>query len=126
MLPSLRNFDENETAKQRMKIIKFYDEYGEKAVKEAFGADRKVISRWKKRLKESGGSLESLIPRSTRPKNLRRPESPDWVVEFIRELRKKHPRLGKEKIKPLLDKHADKNGLKPVSESTVGNIIKAA
>ena len=27
------NFDENETAKQRMKIIRFYENYGEKAVK---------------------------------------------------------------------------------------------
>ena len=41
MLPCLMNFDENETAKQRMKIIRFYENYGEKAVKEAFGADRK-------------------------------------------------------------------------------------
>ncbi|MBI5875403.1 MAG: transposase [Deltaproteobacteria bacterium] len=124
MLPSLRNFDESETARQRMKIIKFYETYGERAAVEAFGADRKVISRWKKRLKESGGSLESLIPCSTKPKNLRQPKTPDWVVKFVRELREQHPRLGKEKIKPLLDKHAAKNGLKPVSESTVGNIIK--
>lgn len=124
MLLSLRNFDDNEAAKQRMKIIKFYDEYGERAAVEAFGADRKVISRWKKRLKETKGAIESLIPRSTRPRNLRQPNTPDWVTGFVKEQREKHPRLGKEKIKPLLDKYCAKQGLKTVSESTVGNIIK--
>src|SRR3989337_4007555 len=99
MLHSLNGFDENEIAKQRMKIIKFYEEYGEKATVEAFGADRKIISRWKKRLKESGGRVESLIPSSTRPKNLRQPKAPYWIIRFVREQREKHPRLGKEKIK---------------------------
>lgn len=56
MLYSLRKFNRSEATQQRMKMIKFYEQYGEKATKEAFGADRKVISRWRKRLKESGGS----------------------------------------------------------------------
>lgn len=50
MLYSLRNFDQSEVAQQRVKIINFYHRYGEKATKEAFGADRKVISRWRQRL----------------------------------------------------------------------------
>jgi len=124
MLLSLRTFDDNETAKQRMKIIKFYGEYGGKAAIEAFGADGKGISSCRKRLKESGGSLESLIPCSTKPKNLRLPKTPDWIVKFVRALREAHPRLGKEKIKPLLDKYCAKQGLKTVSESTIGNVIK--
>lgn len=45
MIASLRRFESNEVAVQRMKIIKFYKEYGEKATHEAFGADRKVINR---------------------------------------------------------------------------------
>lgn len=52
MLFSLTRFSRSEVAQQRMKIISFYEEYGEKAAKKAFGADRKVISRWRKRLKE--------------------------------------------------------------------------
>jgi len=35
----------------------------------------KVVSRWKKRLKSSGGGLTSLIPYSTRPIRLRRPQT---------------------------------------------------
>gem|GEM_PF-5822404 len=42
-----------------MKIIRFYEEYGKKATKEAFGTDRKAISRWRKGLKEGGYSLNS-------------------------------------------------------------------
>lgn len=52
MLYSLREFSDSEAAEQRIKIIKFYEQYGEKATKDAFGAGRKVISRWKKKLKE--------------------------------------------------------------------------
>ena len=52
MLFSLSRFSGSEVAQQRMKILNFYEEYGEKATKEAFGADRKVISRWRKRLRK--------------------------------------------------------------------------
>ncbi|MEM2921468.1 MAG: hypothetical protein QXF26_04030 [Candidatus Bathyarchaeia archaeon] len=58
MLFSLSRFSGSEVAQQRMKIINFYQLYGEKATKEAFGADRKVISRWRKRLKENGVILQ--------------------------------------------------------------------
>jgi len=62
MLSSLRRFSKSEVAQQRMKIIKFHEQYGEKVTKEAFGADRKVINRWQQRLKSSGGRLASLVP----------------------------------------------------------------
>lgn len=41
MIASLRRFDKDELVQKRMKIIKFYERYGEKATIEAFGADRK-------------------------------------------------------------------------------------
>lgn len=124
MLYSLRKFDHGEIAKERMKIIKFYEQYGERATKEAFGADRKVISRWKRRLQEGNNSLMSLIPASTAPHTVRRSAIPEEVINFIKNLREKRPRLGKEKIKPLLDKFCRQKSLKTTSESTVGNIIR--
>lgn len=124
MLYSLRKFDKEEIAKQRLKIIEFYERYGESATKEAFGADRKVISRWRKRFKESGYKLASLIPRSTRPKVLRVSNIPVQIINFIKEVRMKHPRLGKEKIKPLLDEYCRRNNIKTISESSIGNVIK--
>lgn len=124
MLHSLNGFDKNEIAKQRMKIIKFYEEYGEKATLEAFGADRKIISRWRNKLKQGGGKLFALIPESTRPHKKRTPDTPQEIVDYIKNIRLEHPKLGKEKIKPLLDKYLKDKGIKTVSESTVGNIIK--
>jgi transposase InsO family protein len=124
MLYSLKRFSKSEVAVQRMKIIKFYDEFGEKATIDAFGADRKVISRWKLRIKRNNGRLESLVPISTKPHHFRTVKYSPAVVKFIREQRDAHPRLGKEKLKPLLDDHCNLIGVKTVSESTIGNIIK--
>ncbi len=125
MLSSLRKFSANEIAQQRMKIIKLYEQYGEKATIEAFGADRKVISRWRLRMKKNAGRLESLVPTSTRPQHFRTVKYAPKVVDFIRYTRDAHPRLGKEKLKPLLDEYCKSEGIKTVSESTIGNIIKS-
>jgi len=51
MLSNLRRFSKDEVAQKRLEIMNFYSQFGETAAKQAFGADRKVISRWKKRLK---------------------------------------------------------------------------
>jgi len=67
MLLSLRRFSEDEVAQERLKMIKFYEKHGEQATKEAFGADRKVISRWRQRLAKAQGKLSALVPYSTRP-----------------------------------------------------------
>lgn len=124
MVVSLRRFAGNEVAQQRLKIIRFYEKHGEEATKEAFGVDRKLISKWRKRLKEGSGKLEALIPHSTRPKRVRESNIPKKMIDFIRDLRQKYPRLGKEKIKPFLDEYCKERGLKTVSESSIGNIIK--
>ena len=122
MLYSLRKYENSEVSKERMKIIKFYEEYGEKATKEAFGADRRLISRWRQKLKHSG--IAGLVPISTRPHHLRQSDIPQEIINFIKDLRQEHPRLGKEKIKPLLDKYCQKKKIRSISESTVGNVIK--
>ena len=62
MLCSLRKFTKDEVAQQRMRIIDFYKKYGEQATKEAFGADRKVVSRWKRRLKTLAVSFTVWLP----------------------------------------------------------------
>lgn len=46
------------------------------------------------------------------------------VVNFIVEMRKKHPRLGKEKLKPFVDKFCEEKGLRTISVSTIGRIIR--
>jgi putative transposase len=46
------------------------------------------------------------------------------VLAFIRQLREEHPRLGKEKVKPLLDQHCQRLGIRSPAVSTIGKIIK--
>ena len=121
---SLARFERSEVAKQRLRIIEFYERYGERATKEAFGVDRRLVSRWRRRLADAGGALSALVPLSTRPHRVRRSDVAQQIIDFIRNLREEHPRLGKEKIKPLLDEYCARAGLKTVSESTIGNIIK--
>lgn len=124
MLSSLRKFEAEEVAQKRMEMIAFYDQYGEAATKQAFGADRRVISRWKKRLSTSGGKLSSLAPTSTRPTTCRVPRTDPRILQFIRNQREAHPRIGKDKIKPDLDIYCEKLGIESISSSTIGNVIK--
>ena len=121
---SLRRYESSEVAQQRLKIIRFYREYGEKITKSAFGCDRKLINRWIKRLRERDGRLEALVPYSTRPKRVRQSKVPYQVVEYIRELRWSYPRLGKDKIKIFLDRYSKENKLPQYSASAIGKIIK--
>ncbi|MFH1857821.1 MAG: integrase core domain-containing protein [Candidatus Omnitrophota bacterium] len=124
MLQSIRGYSISEIAARRLKIIRFYESYGEAASKEAFGADRRLIHQWKKRLDENRGRLESLIPLSTRPHRTRKAGYPLVLVDFIKNLRWNHPRLGKEKIKPLLDEYCRRHHLNTLSISTIGNLIR--
>ena len=124
MLGSLRRFDESEVARERHRILRFYDTYGEKATKEAFSVDRKLIHVWKKRLRGNDGRLEALIPRSTRPIKVREMKIDPRIVEWMRQMRQQHPRMGKEKLKPFLDKYCQEANIPSVSESTIGKIIK--
>ncbi|MFZ2202654.1 MAG: integrase core domain-containing protein [Microgenomates group bacterium] len=111
-------------AQKRLEIIQFFNKHGEMATKEAFGADRRVISRWQQRLTKSKGRLSSLIPISTKPHTLRTPKTDCRIVEFIRKQREDHPRTGKEKIALDLDEYCQGLSIKSVSSSTIGNIIK--
>ena len=123
MAKRLLVFDGDDEAKRRQYVIGFYDQYGEKATKKAFGVDRKLIYVWKKRLKRSHGKLTALLSTSTRPKILREMKTNPEIVDFVRNLRMKHPRLGKEKIKPLLDAYCGAKNVESISESTIGKVI---
>lgn len=124
MLHSLRRFSRDEIAQERFKIIQFYERFGEQATKEAFGADRKVIHVWKKKLMRSEGRLEALIPVSTKPYKVRTMSIAPGIIEFIRSHRGKYGRIGKEKLKPLLDAYCKEIVIPTISESTIGKIIK--
>ena len=121
---SLNKYSQDEVAQFRMKVIKFHDRYGSCATKEAFSVGRSTIFLWKKSLRQANGSLTALCPISTAPKTTRRMVVNPKVYDFIENLRLNNYRLGKEKIKRLLDAYCLSSGIETVSESKVGRIIK--
>jgi len=78
----------------------------------------------RKNLKKEGVNFVGFIPQSTAPKTKRKSNISPKIIEFIRNIRERYPRLGKEKIKPLLDEYCESEGLEKISVSTIGNIIK--
>ena len=124
MLRSLRKFSKDEVAQERLKIIEFYGEYGERATKKAFSVGRNTIFAWKQRLKANRNTLCSLIPNATTPKTKRTMMTHPKIVTYIKLLREEHVRLGKEKIKPLLDQYCQKEDLPSIAVSTIGKVIK--
>lgn len=123
MVASLKKFESSDVAKERLRIIVFYETYGEAATREAFEVDRKLIYIWRQRYKKSRGKLSSLVPISTKPCHTRTPNTHPKVVAYIKGLRKKYPRLGKEKIYPLLCVYCKKEHLPVVSQATIGREI---
>lgn len=113
-----------ETARQRARILDFFEKHGFSATYDAFKVSRSTIYRWRKLLEENYGRLESLNNLSRAPQTNRTSQIDIRVIEFIRNTRREHPRLGKEKIKPLLDEYCREQGIKNVSISTIGRIIK--
>ena len=124
MHASLQRFEDSEVAQQRLKIIQFYDEYGEAATQKAFGVKRQTVWNWKRRLEHAHGQLAALVPTSTRPQHVRRMTTDPRIIEFIRALRAEHPHLGKAKLKPLVEEYCRAQGLHPPAEATIGKVLR--
>lgn len=124
MLPSLRKFSANEAAQERLKIIQFYDEHGEAETIKYFGTNRKTVWTWKQKLAQGEGKLQALCPQSTRPQHSRRMRTDSRIVAFLRQQREAHPHLGKEKLKPLLDRHCAQLGIPSLAVSTIGKVLQ--
>lgn len=117
-------FDSSDKAKFRLRCIKMYQEYGIKAVLDAFpGVSCRSIYRWRRKYYQSGKKISSLIPRSTKPKRCRQMQVPVEILSFIKLMRSKYPKLSKYKLKPLLDEYCQDNGLPTYSVSWIGKII---
>lgn len=110
-------------AKQRLKILEFWWQFGLEAAQAAYGAKRSTLFGWQKIYREKG--LTGLNPGNQAPKNRRKREVSYQIVAEIRRLRTEIcPNMGKAKIKPFLDKFCEANGLATISEPKIGRIIK--
>ena len=108
-----------EQAKERCRILAFWEKYGDLATKEAFKVSRPTLYRWQSDLKKGDGNLEALNKKSTIPKNKRKRIIPKEVEDFIVNERKFDPHLSKDKLSVLMmeDKVAN------LSPSTVGRML---
>lgn len=110
--------------KLRLKVLSHYQQFGFKSACHAFSIGKSTLYRWRKKYLDNHKKAISLKKRSTRPHSVRPMEVHPQVVAEIKRLRKAHYRLGKEKIKPLLDRFCLKEGLPAISVSTIGKVIK--
>lgn len=106
-------------AQRRVKILAFWERYGDTATKDAFGVSRPTLYRWQKKLKMGGGQVETLNKKSCAPKRRRRRIIPPTVVDFIIKERQYDPALSKYKLAVLLQQ----DGVATLSASTVGRIL---
>jgi len=108
-----------EKAKERVKILAFWEKYDTQATREAFGVSRATLFRWQKALEESLGKLDSLNKKSTQPKTSRKRIVPQAVEDFIINERKFDPHLSKDKLSTLMKEDKVAN----LSASTVGRML---
>jgi len=116
-------FDRSQKAKLRLEVIKFFSEFGLKATRSAFGVSKATIYRWRQAYLDSQKRLTSLLPRSTKPKRVRHRQVDTKIVSFVKKLRTDYGRLGKDKLKPLLDEYCREQNLIPISASTIGRVL---
>lgn len=107
-----------EQAKERVRILAFWERHGATATREAFTVSPRTLFRWQRTLKRGGGRLEALNPQKTAPHNRRRRMIDPQVESRIIQLRAEHPRLGKEKLHALLQRDGGR-----LSVSTVGRVL---
>lgn len=108
-----------EQAKERCRILAFWEKHGTPATTEAFKISKRTLFRWQNNLSTTVGQLEGLNPKSTAPHKRRKRNVESEVVDFIIKQRKEHYRIGKKKLMVLIKEDL---GIS-YSESKVGRIL---
>jgi transposase InsO family protein len=109
-----------EQAKERCRILAFWERHGSSATMEAFKVSERTLFRWQKALKSTQGKLEGLNAQSTTPKKRRKREIKLEAIEYIIKQRKLHYKIGKKKLAVLLKEDLNIS----YSESKIGRILK--
>ena len=113
-----------EQAKERCRILAFWEKHGTIATEEAFKIKERTLFLWQSNLKKGGGKLEALNSKKRTPRNKRKRIWDARILEEIKRLRGEHKNLGKEKIHPLLLDFCDAYGLVCPGVSTIGRLLK--
>ena len=121
---SILAYSISDEAKFRIEVINHFNQFGLASTKQAFKVSKATIYRWFNIFKQSENRLSSLIPKKKTPINKRQMNIDLRIIEFIKQQRELHYRLGKRKIKPELDKYCQSNNIKLISLTTIAKIIK--
>lgn len=103
------------TSSHKLKVINFYHDYGLKPTIEAFNVKRSTIFLWKKQYHEGNHCIEALNNKNTKPKIYRMSNIDERIKDFIKEQRYQHKRIGKDKLKSLLDDYCNSLNIKSIS-----------
>ena len=112
-------------AKERIRILVFWKVHGLKATKDAFRVSRSTLFDWQRIYRAGGSELKALNPGSqTRHSQQRRSVDCRIATEIKRLRLEVCPNMGKDKVKIFLDRFCKEQGLKTISTSTIGRVIK--
>ena len=112
-------------ATERIRILTFWKVHGYKAAKDAFKVSRSTLFAWQKEYRKGASKLEALNPGTQARHTQRRREAHPKIVAEIKRLRLDVcPNMGKDKVKIFLDPFCRSHGLKTLSASTIGRVIK--
>jgi transposase InsO family protein len=111
-------------AKQRLKILSFWRQYGLAAATDAYGVKRSTLYSWQKIYRLGEYKIESLNPGTQTKINKNKRLVDNRLVNEIKRLRLEVcPNMGKGKINKYLAIFCRKNNLAVISESKIGRII---
>lgn len=117
-------FDSSDPAKFRLKVLDHYYKYGYRSCVDAYGIGKSTLYDWKKTFERSRKEVNSLVPQSTRPHNLRIMNTDPRIVEFIKSFRIQYGNISKYKLKIFVDEYAKELCIPSVSISLIGKVIK--
>jgi len=123
-LSSSLRFANSDPAQFRLHVLEHGKKYGVASAIAAFGISRRTYFNWNSKFTQTHGRLVALVPRSTRPHHTRRMLTDERIIAFIREVREEYGRVGKNKLKVLLDAYTHSIHIPTCSASQLGKIIK--
>ncbi len=112
-------------AKRRLKILVHSEKYGIESTMNAYEVKRRTLFNWKRLFEEGGKKVEALNPQSKAPKQRRVRDWDQRILDEIKQIRKKRPNLGKDKLYAQLATFVEVNNLGECPKpSTIGRLLK--
>lgn len=111
-------------AKERQKILIFWEKHGLEATLDAFPVKRRTLFTWKARFKAEQGKPEGLNAKSRAPQTKRKRIWDTRILEEIRRIREERPNLGAKKLHPLLADFCEALALPCPKPVTIERLIK--